>query len=432
MKTTGKDSKESNRFRGVRPETEEKYRRAIEMYASTELSGREICRICEVTESGFRCYLTKYHRELVLARYAILCSKEEAGHIKLGQLRGQLPATRAKYKDAIEACGSMEHIECNVSQIARKFGLEGTNLGRQLRTHYPEIIEWREKVREWLGIGDRLLRGTRRACKEQYAEAVKLLRRSPYVTVQEAADSCGVSYTGLEQHLLYYHKELVKRRIKIREKALRNQRKGEITGRGTVHAPSRETADKYAEAVRLYSTTPMSAAQIAKKTGVSRKGFYEHLQRWHLDLICRRKNIPYEEGQPVDWSKVRKYNPATKAKYAEAIRRLKESGLPTARVAAEFGLQPEGFRSYLKEHEPELYARQGMVRTDTGGMVSRRSMEKYSEAIRLYATTTESVKSLARRFGFNDCPFRQFIKRNFPELVERHKELLRKEGIKDM
>mgnify|MGYP003188519675 CR=1 FL=1 len=106
MKTSGKDSKESNRFRG---------RRAIEMYASTELSGCEICRICEVTESGFRCYLTKYHRELVLARYAILCSKEEAGQIKLGQLRGQLPATRVKYKDTIEACGSMEHIGLHVN-----------------------------------------------------------------------------------------------------------------------------------------------------------------------------------------------------------------------------------------------------------------------------------------------------------------------------
>lgn len=95
MKTSGKDSKESNRFRGIRPETEEKYRRAIEMYASTELSGCEICRICEVTESGFRCYLTKYHRELVLARYAILCSKEEAGQIKLGHT--SKPFTRIRH-----------------------------------------------------------------------------------------------------------------------------------------------------------------------------------------------------------------------------------------------------------------------------------------------------------------------------------------------
>ena len=198
------------------------------------------------------------------------------------------------------------------------------------------------------------------------------MQGNSYVTVPEVADSCGLSYTGLEQHLLFYHKDLVKRRIRIRKKALRRQRKGEITGRGTVHAPSPELVEKYAEAVHLYATTPMSAARIAGKTGVSKKGFYEHLQRWHLDLVCRRKNIPYEEGRLVDWSKVRKYNPATKAKYAEAIRRLKESGLPTAQVAAEFGLQPEAFRSYLKEHEPELYARKGMVRTDTGGAVSRR------------------------------------------------------------
>lgn len=195
-----------------------------------------------------------------------------------------------------------------------------------------------------------------------------------------------------------------------------------------MHAPSPELVEKYAEAVHLYATTPMSAARIAGKTGVSKKGFYEHLQRWHLDLVCRRKNIPYEEGRLVDWSKVRKYNPATKAKYAEAIRRLKESGLPTAQVAAEFELQPEAFRSYLKEHEPELYARQGMVRTDTGGAVSRRSMEKYSEAMHLYGTTTESVKSLARRFGFNDCSFGQFIRRNFPELVEKHNEIVQKKG----
>lgn len=244
----------------------------------------------------------------------------------------------------------------------------------------------------------------------------------------EVADSCGLSYTGLEQHLLFYHKDLVKRRIRIRKKALRRQRKGEITGRGTVHAPLSGVGGEVCRSGASVCHDTHAAARIAGKTGVSKKGFYEHLQRWHLDLVCRRKNIPYEEGRLVDWSKVRKYNPATKAKYAEAIRRLKESGLPTAQVAAEFGLQPEAFRSYLKEHEPELYARKGMVRTDTGGAVSRRSMEKYSEAMHLYGTTTESVKSLARRFGFNDCSFGQFIRRNFPELVEKHNEIVQKKG----
>lgn len=99
-----------------------------------------------------------------MARYGINRSPEEAADIRLEQLRGQLPATRAKYRKAIEACDSMDYIDLNVSQIAREFGLDGTNLGRQLRTHYPGVIERREKVRERLGISDNLPRGIRRGC----------------------------------------------------------------------------------------------------------------------------------------------------------------------------------------------------------------------------------------------------------------------------
>lgn len=56
--------------------------------------------------------------------------------------------------------------------------------------------------------------------------------------------------------------------------------------------------------------------------------------------------------------------------------------------------------------------------------MSRRSMEKYREAIRLYSTTTEGLKSLARRFGLNDCSLRGFIKRHFPEAIAQHNRLV--------
>lgn len=413
-----------NRTRGCKPETEKKYHPAIELYTSTRLSYVDICRRCKVSVSGFTRYVGTYHRHLMLERYGIKCSPEEACRIKIRQQRGQRPETRAKYKEAIAACDSMDYIEYNVSQIAREFGLNGTNLGRQLRTHYPEVLEFREQARQLLGLDDRLPRGARPWCKEQYAEAVELLRADRYVTVQEAADRCNVSYNGLEQHLIFYHKELVGNRIKIRKQALKQQRKGKITGRGTLHAPAPEIIEKYAEALHLYSTTQMSARKIAKQTGVSIKGFYGYLQTWHKEAVCERKGIIYEEGKPVDWSSVRRYNPATAAKYADAIIRLKESGLATAKVAAEFGLHPECFRQYLKEHEPELHASLGMKKTETGGVMAPHTMEKYKEALHLYATTAEGLKSLARRFGFNDCSFGQFIRRQFPDLHEQHKKLL--------
>lgn len=413
-----------NRSRGIRPETEAKYRPALELYASTDLSNVEICRRCGVSVNGFSRYIGSYHRHLMLRRNGIKCSPEEANSIDLSQRRGQLPATYAKYREAIAACDSMEYIGCNVSEIAREFGLSGTNLGRQLRTHYPEVLEFRERARQRLGLDDGLPRGTRPWCKEQYAEAIELLRADRYITVQEAAERCNVSYSGLEQHLIFYHKKLVENRIKVRKQAVRRQHQGEITGRGTLHAPTAEITKKYAEALHLYRTTPMSARKIAKQTGVPIKGFYDYLQTWHKELVCQRKGIPYEEGKPVDWSQVRRYNPATAAKYAAAIARLKTGGKTTAEVAAEFGLHPECFRQYLKEHEPELHAGLGMVRTDKGSVMSQHSMGKYAEALHLYATTTESIKSLARRFGFNDCSFGQFIRRQFPELHEQHQKLV--------
>lgn len=392
---------------GCRPETEAMYRGALELYGSTDISLAEICRRCNVSVKGFSRYVRTYHRHLMLRRNGIRCSAGEAAGIRLSQRRGQRPDTHIRYKDAIAACDSMEYIGCNVSEIAREFGLSGPNLSRQLRTHYPDVLEFRERARARMGLDDGLPRGSRRRSKEQYAQTVELLRSDRYITVQEAAERCSVSYAGLEQHLIFYHKDLVEERIRIREKAAGEQRRGELTGRGTLHAPTREITEKYAAALHLYKTTPMSARKIARQAGVSVKGFYEYLQTWHKDLVGERKG-----------------NPATAAKYAEAIALLKEGGLTAAAAASRFGLHPDCLRRYLKDHEPELHASLGMKKSESGGVMAMQSMDKYKEALQVYATSAESIKSLARRYGLNDCAFGQFIRRQFPELHEKHKALV--------
>lgn len=404
-----------NRTGSYRPETES-YSPAMDIYASEGFSGGNICRPCRVSINGFT-RDTGPRRQLKRTGR----STDKAGDIMSGRRGGQCPETHAKYRDAVAACGSLAYIEYNISQIAREFGLDGSNLGRQLRTHYPEVLEFRERTRQRLGLDDHFQRGTRPWCKEQYAEAVELLRSDRYVTVREAARICNVSCSGLEQHLIFYHKELVGNRIRIRRQAVGQQCKGKITGRGTIHAPSPEIAGKYAGALELYRTTPLSARKIAAQTGVSAKGFYKYLQTWHKDLLCARKGIAYKEGKPVDWSSARRYNPATAAKYAGAIARLKEGGISASKAAAECGLHPECFRQYLKEHEPELHAGLGMIKTENGKAVSARSMERYREAIHQYETAGESLRSIARRFGLSDSSLGQFIKRNCPGLARRRR-----------
>lgn len=86
----------------------------------------------------------------------------------------------------------MDYIEYNVSQIVRKFGLNGTNLGRLLRSYYPDILEFQEKVRQRLGLDDHLQRGTTLITKSSIPEQWNCYvtnRISPYKKPMKSAES---------------------------------------------------------------------------------------------------------------------------------------------------------------------------------------------------------------------------------------------------
>ena len=409
-------SPKASRSKGPLPETVARYRKAVELYAATDMTARRISEQCGVPVNGFLNYLRKYRRDLLLARHGFTVPGE-ASDIRLRGRSGQTVAAHTKYKEAILACDDKRYLNMNVSQIARSFGVDPTGLGNQLRTHYPDILERREKERRRLGIADNGHRGVRRQSTECYAEAVELLRTTDK-TITEAADTCGVSPSGLKQHLLFYHKDLVAVRSRKREKAKLHPKRGEINGNGSIRRPKKDTEEKYAEAVELYRTTTMTVHEIADRMGVNRNTLRAYLRMWDRETAFARQGAEYSEEAKL--SELKRYRPSTAAKYAPAIERLRNTGLPTAKVAAEFGLQPECFRAYLREHFPDLYARQGMTQAGNGRTVSYRSMEKYAEAIRLYETTDEGLKSIARRLGLVYNSLGNFLRRNFPELIEAH------------
>lgn len=223
---------------------------------------------------------------------------------------------------------------------------------------------------------------------------------------------------------------MVFQRCSERKKAKQHNRIGHQTGNGRKHVPEPETVEKYKEALELYRNTALTVKDIAQKTCVPLEGFRYYLRTWHRDLILEHRggDITSADRDNIDLKQTKRYLKSTAAKYAEAIAKLKSGGGGTiAAVAKEFGLNAETFRMYLKEHEPQLASQYGMMKTANGKNVSRRATEKYAEAIKLYETTNEELKSIAKRLGIVYNSLGNYVRRNRPEVIERHRNLLKKQ-----
>ncbi len=392
----------------------EKYAEALNLYSTTSLSIKDICEDLGLSFHAFSSYLSCWHRDLIIERHKLTGLKT----VKLRGSKGQTTAARLKYHDAILAADSLEYIEYNISQIARIFDVDPSGLGSQLRYHYPEIVPRREKERQWLGINDNTPRGARIYCKEAFSEAVEMLSATD-LTIREVAEIRQVSYKGLMAHLLAYHKDLVSEREEKRKKAVTQKVRGGRTGAWTIHEPTEETTEKYAAALELYRTYSLPVDEIARRFGLGLGAFRYHLRKWNAELMVDRRG--FEKG--TDIANTKRYKKATVEKYAAAIECLKSSGRSVCAVAKDFGLHSEVFRAYLKEHEPEIVARLGMKIVKDGKRVGVQSSEKYAEAIRIYETTTESLKSIAERLGLVYISLGNYVRRNRPESIEKHKAL---------
>lgn len=405
-----------------------KYEEAVEMYADSKLPLCKIAVKCNVSLGGLGSYLRRYWRELILRRRGISYEGKDPKDIKIVSSGQPSIVSKAKYAEAVEACKSLEYIDLNVSQVARKFNVNGTALANYMRLHYEEIPIWRENVRRMLGIGDNVHRGVRPECEEQYVLAVEMYK-STDKTIPEIAEICQVSIGGLSQHMRFYHKEVIRKRKAERKAAKKNRIIGKICGNGQIHCPQQKTVEKYREALELYKNSNLIIKEIVRKTGVPLEGFRNYLRVWHRDLMLERRGGEKVDCKEVyiDLAKTKCYLKSTAAKYGAAIDSMKNNLRPVTQVAAEYGLNADTFRSYLWEHEPDLVSQCGMVKNENGKYTSRQAMEKYAEAVRLYETTTTNLKSIAERLGVVYNSLSGYIRRNYPDAKQKHEELVRKE-----
>lgn len=407
-----------------------KYAAAVEMYACSDLSIRRIAKLCHVTEAGLSAHIGRYHRDMLFKRYGLSDKDGDLQTTKVKASKGQSPVTYRKYKDAIAACSDLAYIEYTVAHIAHLFGLNGTGLASQLRFHYPDVIPMREKMRQRLGLADNTHWGVRKWCDDAYKDAVAMFRDTD-LSIPEVARLCNVSMGGLSQHLRYYHQDVIEAKAEKRKTAKRksgSRKVGRLAGNGNSYGPKPQTVAKYAEALELFRHTGMTIKEIAATTEVSATGFSGYLHQWHRGDKLIRRGYEWDGESEPDLQGTKHYLKSSAVKYAPAIESLRRNPRPMAEVAAEFGFNPEVFRDYLKKHEPELAAVQGMTRKADGKLVKRSSVEKYDAAVKEYATSAEPLRSIAKRYHLVYNSIMGYVLRNCPKEREMHKRLVEAEN----
>ena len=367
--------------------------------------------------------MSKYQRDVAFAEASEV--QREQAVFRYQARYGQHPETEAKYRDAILACKSIDNLSLTITEIARMYGLKPEPFRNQLKRHFPDVLVNRRELRAKLGFKENGNIGLKQKTVQRYAHAIELLR-DPAITVREAASRTEVSYQGLQQHLIFYHKDIADARMLVRSDALMKPLVvGDFTAKGGIRVPRPDVAERYAPAVEMYRTTDLPVTEIAERCDIAEHNLRNYLARWHRPLMeQRRERVKRQREEKRLTPKVNRSRSAqARIKYMPAIE-LITAGKTIAEAARTLGVPVYDLSAWLKLHEPGVLevAQAGMMRLPSGKLVSRKTYNKYlpiSEYINSHPS--KPTKDVAEKWH---VPVSSLIKKMyfyFPEIWERHK-----------
>ena len=345
---------------------------------------------------------------------------------------GQHPETEARYRDAILACQSIGSLELTVTQIAREYEVKPECLRNQLKRHYPEVLFRREQMRDLLGYSHPGNRGLKKATLEKYAEAIQMLRDT-HITVREAAEHCNVSYQGLQQHLLFYHKDIAESRMLYRTDALlktvdRKDWGGSPSPNGGVRGPKPETVALYAPALELYRTTDLTIRQIAAQCNVPLHNFASYIGKWCREDMEKRRSIRSQRKIDLQSTREDKMDMSVQAvalrRYAPVLEMLRQ-GASFHEAAIQAGCTTDNLRNWVKANYPDLAKKvmaANMVPLPEGTRCKRESWDYFKDAVKEYCETDIPLKHIAGSHGMRVTSLRAFLVKHFPSAIARRRE----------
>ncbi len=349
---------------------------------------------------------------------------EEHATFRFTNQYGQYPDTEEKYRDAIIASCSILHLPLSISEIARMCRLHPECLRNQLKRHFPDILETRREIRMRLGFKEYGNYGVKKKTVEKYAYAIQLLH-DPSVTIRKAASVSGVSFHGLQQYLLFFHKDLSDSRMLIREDALADpDAEKKYSAKGGCRVPRPDVLARYAPAVELYRTTDLPLTEIAKRCNVPAHNLDTYLRRWHMPLKKQRQQQAkrlLEEKRKAP-KEVRSKIVLAKMKYTPAIE-LITSGNTLSEAAREIGVPVSDLSIWMKSHHSDVMekAQAGMMRLPSGRFALRKTYFKYLPIAQyIDEHPAEASKDVANKWNVPVSSLCKKMLAYFPEIWEKH------------
>lgn len=343
---------------------------------------------------------------------------------------GQRPETEKQYRDAILSCMSIEHLELTVTDIARKHDVKPECLRNQLKRHFPEIIPKRERIRNLLGCSRPGNKGLKIATVEKYSESVQMLRETS-LTIRQVAFQCDVSYRGLQQHLLFYHKDIAESRMLFRTDALLQaipcgESRGTPSATGGLRRPRAETEALYEPAVKMFQETDCTLTQIAARCGVKVHTLAGYLARWYPDSVEKRRMEREAKWAAKKQERMnqpdRSVSALARQRYTPAIALLR-NGMTLSQAANSLGVDLTNLSAWFRKNHPEVLeeTKAGMMILPSGEKTLRRTYERYLP-IAEYITThpAQSTRYLAEKFHVPESSLVRYISKYFPLQWQRH------------
>ena len=303
----------------------------------------------------------------------------------------------------------------NVKEICEKTGVGVSAFSSYLSKQHRELILRRHNLPTSSIVKLRGHGGQTTSSYNKYKDAITACSSREYIeyNISQIARIFNLDSSALSSQLRRHYPSIIPTREKLRK---------ELGISVNLQYGARSwSKSAYAPAVSLLQSSDMTISEAASACRVSHSGLREHILSYHPHLTRLRKekrlsvvgqrNVGHRNGH---WS-IHQPSPTVLAKYSHALELYTTTQMPVESIVRLTGVPLGGFRYHLRTWHPELQSQRHSCVRDIN--------PKYRDALQLYESTSESLRSIAQRLGLTYTSLSGYIRRSHPSAIDRHKNI---------